>query len=218
MFRVTFVLALASAACSRPSASADPAVVPVEATSAEATAQPPPAPPPKPAPSKESLAETLRKAFADANGGTLANMASAQGVRFSPYAYVTVATDVELSRAELSTAFENDDVRHWGSFDGSGDPIELTFSDYVERFVVPEAFEDSDIVVHTIEEPGRVGRGNTIDNIAEAYPQAAFWLELHNPGRDPQYEGMDWVSLRLVFVVEQGTPKLRGVIHDQWTI
>jgi hypothetical protein len=29
---------------------------------------------------------------------------------------------------------------------------------------------------------------------------------------------MDWVSLRLVFLQEDGTWFLVGVVHDQWTI
>jgi hypothetical protein len=37
-------------------------------------------------------------------------------------------------------------------------------------------------------------------------------------GFDPEYEGMDWRSLRLVFEKKNDIWYLVGIIHDQWTI
>jgi len=43
-------------------------------------------------------------------------------------------------------------------------------------------------------------------------------VEYHFPGIDPQYGGLDWRSLRLVFQQSGGEWYLVGIIHDQWTI
>jgi hypothetical protein len=62
-----------------------------------------------------------------------------------------------------------------------------------------------------------IGKGNTINNIAEVWPDAVT-VEYHFSGFDPQYGGMDWRSLRLVFEPEEGAWRLVGIVHDEWTI
>ena len=62
-----------------------------------------------------------------------------------------------------------------------------------------------------------IGKGNTLNNIAQVYPNGEF-VEFHFTGFDTQYEGMDWTSLRLVFEENNGTWFLIGIVHDQWTI
>jgi hypothetical protein len=43
-------------------------------------------------------------------------------------------------------------------------------------------------------------------------------MEYHFSGFEAQYEGMDWESLRLVFIQEDSTWYLVGIVHDEWTI
>ena len=43
------------------------------------------------------------------------------------------------------------------------------------------------------------------------------FVEYHDPGEDPQYEGMDWRSLRLVMVPDGEDWRLVGVVHAEWT-
>ncbi|NLE25228.1 MAG: hypothetical protein GX625_07790, partial [Clostridiaceae bacterium] len=62
-----------------------------------------------------------------------------------------------------------------------------------------------------------LGHGNTLENSAEVYKDSMV-VEYHFPGLDPQYEGMDWRSLRIVFEKHNDTWYLVGIIHDQWTI
>jgi hypothetical protein len=42
-------------------------------------------------------------------------------------------------------------------------------------------------------------------------------VEYYFPGFDPQYEGMDWRSLRLIFLQDNDVWYLAGIVHDQWT-
>jgi hypothetical protein len=104
-------------------------------------------------------------------------------------------------------------VYHWGTYDGSGMPIELAFRQYYKEFVYDVDFARPDVVGFN----ERVGQGNSIDNIASAYPDG-MTVEYHFEGFDPEYAGMDWRSLRLVFEEEDGIWYLVGVVHDQWTI
>ena len=61
------------------------------------------------------------------------------------------------------------------------------------------------------------GNGSAIENVTEAYPDASF-VEYHFDQLDPQYGGLDWCSLKLVFVSRDGAWKLVGIIHSQWTV
>jgi hypothetical protein len=136
------------------------------------------------------------------------------GVRFSPYATVQDRDggDLVFSAGEVPSLLTDSTVYNWGTYDGSGMPIELTFRQYYEEFVYDVDFVRPDVVGFN----ERVGQGNSIDNIASAYPDAVM-VEYHFEGFDPEYAGMDWRSLRLVFEEKGGGWYLVGVVHDQWT-
>ncbi len=136
-----------------------------------------------------------------------------KGVRFSPYAYVSVEDDVVLTAQQVKGAMSDDTVYTWGVFDGKGNPIEKTFAEYYERFIYDEDFANAEQVA--VDE--RLGQGNTIDNTGEVYPEATV-VEYHFSGFDPDFKGMDWRSLRLVLEKEDGQWYLVGVVHDEWTI
>jgi len=135
------------------------------------------------------------------------------GVRFSPYGYVDVLTSQTFTGAQLSGLMSDSQVYSWGSYDGSGDPIDLTFADYFEEFVYDEDYVEPHIIGNNV----LIGKGNTLNNLADVYPNGEF-VEFHFTGFDPQYEGIDWSSLRLVFEEDNGTWYLVGIVHDQWTI
>jgi len=135
-----------------------------------------------------------------------------QGVRFSPYAFVR-DEDLGFTPAQLNGAFSDSTVYEWGAYDGSGEPINLTFAGYYQEFIFDQDYTTAEAV--GVNE--RLGQGNSIDNSHEAYP-GAMVVEYHFPGFNPDYEGMDWVSLRLVFQEFEGRWVLVGIIHDQWTI
>lgn len=135
-----------------------------------------------------------------------------KGVRFSPYAHVG-PTDLVFPAGQLKTLYAEKRLYEWGTFDGSGEPIRLSFADYYQRFVYDADFAAAPKVAYN----EALGKGNTINNSREFYPQAAI-VEYHFPGIDPKFEGMDWRSLRLVFEQKNCTWYLVGIIHAQWTI
>ncbi len=136
-----------------------------------------------------------------------------KGVRFSAYSHVDPESDRVLTAQQIRTALQDTQTYTWGSYDGSGDPISLTFSGYYDRFVYDRDFANPKQVGNGV----ILGTGNTLVNIKEVYP-AATMIELYFPGFDPQYGGMDWRSLRLILEESNGVWYLVGVAHDEWTI
>lgn len=122
---------------------------------------------------------------------------STAGVRFSPYGHIDVQHDLQFSASQLPSLWSPTEVYQWGVYDGSGDPIQLTFQDYFDRFVYDVDFANPHMIGNNVV----VGAGNMINNIQQAYPNGPF-VEFHFTGFDPQYSGMDWRSLRLVFEEE----------------
>ncbi|HEY0827812.1 MAG TPA: hypothetical protein VGE40_06940 [Bacilli bacterium] len=136
-----------------------------------------------------------------------------KGVRFSPYGHVDVKTDRVYTAKELSKALSDAATYNWGSFDGSGEPIDLTFEQYYDKFIYDKDFaKPTEIAYDTV-----IGKGNTLINYDEVYPNTKM-VEYHFPQFDKQYDGMDWESLRLIFEEKDGAWYLVAVIHDQWTI
>ncbi len=133
------------------------------------------------------------------------------GLRFSPYAAVK-NTDQVFPAINISNLWTEKRLYTWGSYDGSGAPIDLSFADYYSQFVYDVDFANAPQVALN----HRLGVSTTLDNIFEFY-QSAMYAEFYFPGFDPQFDGMDWRSLRLVFMQDNGTWYLVGIIHDQWT-
>jgi hypothetical protein len=133
------------------------------------------------------------------------------GIRFSPYSAIQ-PDDIQFLKDEIAGLMDDPTIYHWGIYDGSGMDIDLTFAQYFDEFVYDVDFASAPQVAVN----QRLGQGNTIDNSAEVYP-GMMVVEYHFPGFDPQYEGMDWRSLRLVFKYCQGNYDLIGIIHDEWT-
>lgn len=159
------------------------------------------------------LARQAVEALRDRDLAQLAGMVHpVKGVRFSPYAFVR-DEDLVFLPDQLAGALDDPTVYVWGVFDGSGEPIEMTFAAYYERFVYDQDYANAEQIGYN----QRIGMGNTIDNSLEYYPGASV-VEFHFSGFDPAYGGMDWRSLRLVFQREGDTWYLTGIIHDEWTI
>ncbi|MDQ3703967.1 MAG: hypothetical protein M3437_01880 [Chloroflexota bacterium] len=135
------------------------------------------------------------------------------GVRFSPYPSVG-NMDQGITPAELRNVFADDRVSIWGWYDGSGKPMEMTFSEYYDEFVYNQDFAATPSVTYNEFK----GHGNTVNNIFAEYPDA-ITVEYHFPGFDPQYQGSDWESLYLVFQkYADGNWYLAHIAHGYWTI
>lgn len=161
----------------------------------------------------EEAAEQVINALAEKDMATVAEFVHPeQGVRFSPYTYVE-EDHLVFMPDELPGLVGSEEIFLWGFFDGTGDPIELTFDAYYERFLYSADFANPEQMAVNQE----LGYSSMINNIADFYPGSSF-VEYHFSGFEEDYAGMDWVSLRLVFVQEDDVWFLVGLVNDQWTI
>lgn len=135
-----------------------------------------------------------------------------KGLKFSPYSYVTDKA-VTIPTAKLSADAKENAKRIWGVNDGKGDDIDLTFSEYFNKFVYPKDYLEAPEIIFN----QALQRGNSLNNIKEAFPGATS-IEYYFPGFEKQYEGMDWRSLTLVFEQKDGIWYLVGLVNNQWTI
>ncbi len=161
----------------------------------------------------EETAEIVIQHLADGDMAGLSDFVHPElGVRFSPYAYVR-EDHQRFMPDQLMGLMDDPQIYQWGHYDGTGEPIELTFAAYYQEFVYPVDFANAEQVAYD----RVIGQGNTINNPSAFYPDSRF-VEYHFSSFDPAYGGMDWQSLRLVFIEEQGQWFLIGIIHDAWTI
>ncbi len=136
-----------------------------------------------------------------------------KGVRFSAYSHVDTGSDLVFTEEQLLGLLESEIVYNWGAYDGTGDPINLTFAQYYDKFIYDKDFLNAEkIGFNEIQQ-----EGNTLVNIKEVYPDGNFY-DYYFSGFNPDYEGMDWASLRLVFEEYNGKWYLVCIAHGQWTI
>ncbi len=162
----------------------------------------------------ESIARQAVEAIAAKNYTALSAMTDpAKGLRFTPYTYIT-GKEVVLNPQELAAGAGSPKKYHWGEFDGSGEPIDLSINDYFARFVYNYNYAQK---AKTIGYNQRIGKGNSVNNQREKHPNAII-VEYHIPQNDPKFEGMDWGSLYLIFEQDAAAQwKLVNVAHGQWT-
>ena len=135
-----------------------------------------------------------------------------KGVRFSMYAYVHLDKDKVFSRAQFAQYLKESRVRFtWGERDGSGETYVVPLPEYLDNWIEAKDFNNARITVNTFE-----SRGNMINNVVEAYPNADV-VDFYYRGSD-KYDGIDWRGMRLVFESYQGKRYLVGIVNDRWTV
>lgn len=137
-----------------------------------------------------------------------------EGVRFSPYATVDFNSDKQFTREEFIDLVTKDRDKKivWGSYDGSGDPINLTPEEYFQKFVYDANFVNPE--KYAVD--NFIRKGNSINNLKSIYAGSNFTES--NFSGSKKNSGIDWKSVRLVFKQINGKYYLVGVVHDQWTI
>ena len=136
------------------------------------------------------------------------------GILFSPQATVDKSTNKRFSAAEVA-GFETDtNIYVWGVNGASGEPIEMTPSEYFDRYVFFKDYTSAPYIgVNRI-----IRSGNALENISDVFPDMQF-VEFNIPGseQDPTAD-FDWCSLRLGFEEYNGSLWLTAIIHSEWSV
>lgn len=136
-----------------------------------------------------------------------------KGIRFTPYTFVLLERDVVFGKEALPGFFADEEKYLWGYYDGKGDEIILTPNKYYEEFIYTADFVNADEVGYNTV----LSSGNMLENQFDVYENPIV-VEYYFPVFDPQFTGMDWQSLRLVFEEYEAQWFLTGIIHNRWTI
>lgn len=155
---------------------------------------------------------TIVQALSGRDMITVAEMAHPiKGVRFTPYVFVQ-DSDATFMPDDIEQLMNDPTVYRWGVYQGEGGFIDDDFATYFESFVYDEAYQDAE--QQSINEP--LSQGSMIDN-SQTYYADPMVVEYYFSGFDPQFGGLDWTSLRLVFEQYEGEWVLVGIIHAEWT-
>lgn len=162
----------------------------------------------------EQTAGKLIQAIGDKDAETISEFVHpVKGLRFTPYTFVSLGEDMVFSKEEVKDFFNDQNVYLWGLYDGIGDEISLTPSEYYEKFIYSNDFKNADEVGYN----EVLSSGNAVENQFEVY-ETPIIVEYYFPGFIPEDGGTDWKGLRLVFEQYENEWKLAGIIHSQWTI
>lgn len=136
-----------------------------------------------------------------------------KGVRFSMYAYINPNSDKVFSQADFKKYLKQSRIKFtWGEKEGAQNLYVETLPNYLNHWVVRQhEFQYATPYINTFK-----GYGNSLNNLAEQYPNADF-VEFYYSGT-PHWEYMDWRALRLVFETYKGHSYLVALITDEWTI
>ena len=134
-----------------------------------------------------------------------------KGVRFVPQSFLS-DDNLIFSADEVASLWQNEKVYQWGYSMGEGSPLLMTFRQYYYQFIYSADYLFADRVGYG----QTVSHATTIENSLEIYPDATR-IEYHFDGFDPQYEGLDWRTLRLLFEKEGDSYYLVAVIFSAWS-
>lgn len=143
------------------------------------------------------------------NSTALGGLVGSQGLTIAPFTFVGDET-VTLTADQVWN--EEEKVRTWGFETGTGDPIMSSLTDYLAALAARTAITSTAEIGYD----ELIGGGNTINNLEQIFPGATV-VEYYHPGTD-FYGGLDWTSVRFVFVEEDGGLVLRALVSDQWEI
>jgi hypothetical protein len=162
-----------------------------------------------------AIAYNVLESIRDGDFAALSRAAHPEfGVVFSPFATVTLSTNMRFCPEQIAVFGDDSNVYFWGVQNGSGEPIEMTLIEYFDKFVYSRNYIDAPIVgVDRI-----VRSGNALENITEVFPGVRF-VDFHFPcvERDPADEPQ-WSSLRLGFEDHDGALWLTVIINSRWTV
>jgi hypothetical protein len=140
---------------------------------------------------------------------TVARFVGPGKLRFSAQVYAQ-KTDLTFSKSRLPFLAFSPKKWSFGSYDGSGEEINLTWANYARQFVWDRNYSKAPFVGVGFTK----SRGNAINNLREFY-RGATLIEYHFPSKSEDV--MDWSSLWLVWQKSGAKWHLTGIAHDEWS-
>ncbi|MEL6134390.1 MAG: hypothetical protein AAFR59_13595, partial [Bacteroidota bacterium] len=164
--------------------------------------------------SVKDVSQVVLTALKDKDWNTVADhVHSGLGVCFTPEVYVSEKDQI-LQADQLRSAAFRDQKRNWGNVYGEESDTErlMTLDEYYDAYIMDVDFTQAAEVNFDQD----VQRGNSINNARTAF-EKPYIVEYYIPGINPDFGGMDWRALRLIFAEDGDKWGLVGIIHAEWT-
>ncbi|MBT8199525.1 MAG: GerMN domain-containing protein [Acidimicrobiia bacterium] len=128
---------------------------------------------------------------------------------------------IRFSTSELSTILTDPATYKWPSNALSEDDPEFqqipgrTFAQAVADSFL-SAYDDSDTTT-TINQPIEAGNGRLAEYAIPFEFESFNYIGVHDPGDNPDYGGLDWVTWYVSIDYEDGAPVIVGLTIDMWS-
>ena len=136
-----------------------------------------------------------------------------EGIRFAPYTYIDTVVHKVYSAKAFTSMVTNTKKYVWGLQDGSGDPIKLSASAYLNKYVYATNYVTNGVIA--LNKPA-TKVGNALNNIQQYY-KGYQYASIYYKGTAAA-SNMDWRSLTLVTKAYKGKLYIVAIINNQWTI
>lgn len=133
----------------------------------------------------------------------------------SPYANFNDKNQ-SFSQNEVENLISNNTKYNWGNYNGLAvGSIEMNFSNYYASFIYDQDYANAEKISYNED----LSKGK-VKNNSQSFFENSIVVEYHFSGFDPELKekGMDWRSLRLVFIEVDGEWYLKAISHDELTI
>jgi hypothetical protein len=159
-----------------------------------------------------TTAESVLVALKTKNYALLEKLTSSHGLSWNEWPSLDLSR-VDVAKTDISKIPSDTNVYLFGYTDGKGDPINLTRSAYIDTWIYNRDYLNADEVgVNRV-----IGKGNSLDTILTDAGNRTV-VAFHFKGFEPEFKGMDWTTLYLVFDFENDAYKLRGIAKNNWSI
>ena len=156
----------------------------------------------------KTLLQAFEVAVTTSDGELLKSLVSpAHGVDIS---FIRLGMLANYSPEEANWAFQSTYVVDWGVAAGSGAPVTGTFPQIILP-ALQDVFKNDSITCNEI----KLGGATYEVKWPEEYVNINFY-SVHNPGNDPSYGGMDWLTWLVGVEYVNGNPYLFSLTHYQW--
>ena len=133
-----------------------------------------------------------------------------KGIRFSMYSFIS-DDGKSFSKSDFEKYIDSGEKFTFGHKDGSGAIYIVSLKDYLNNWVFKR-----DLVKAKINYESFEGKGNSLNNIKEKYPNS-ITVENYLAGT-VEYSYMDWNSLILVFEKIENQYYMVAIANNQWTV
>jgi len=148
--------------------------------------------------------------------GDLSEVASSRGLYVSHH-----GDPIRFRLSELETVLTDDTTYKWPSnalnINDPDDAAEIPNRTFAEAIADPfvSVWADDDVQA-AIDEPINGGNGRLPEWALPAELAGFHFVSIFDPGDNPDYDGLDWMTWHVSIEYEDGEPRVVGLTIDQW--